>query len=81
MAAAKKKTSSAAKKVNRGRVKASKSQIMYFMGQLIQAGHLEEIPEDANGRNLESRRLRQMAEALSRQVRNFEGEDFGGDEE
>lgn len=59
--------------------KASRNALMFFMGQLIQAGHLKAIPKEPREQHQEAQRLRQMAQRLEAQVhRSGEGEEFGG---
>lgn len=81
--AAKKKAAAAkpAAKKKGSRTKSSKSSLMYFMGALIQAGHLEEIPEEAGEQHKQAQRLRQMAQKLEMQVRRAgEGAELTGGE-
>ena len=61
----------AKKKTDAAPDKPSREDIRFFMGQLILAGHVEEIQEEAVEQNAEAQRLRQFAERLSNQLRKF----------
>lgn len=54
-----------------GPEKPSRENIKFFMGELIRAGHVEEIPEVAVDQVAEAQRLRQFAERLCNQLRKF----------
>jgi len=90
-AAKKKSTTKTAAKKTGGRKRASKSDIRFFMGQLVLAGYLgKEIPKgngkpkdkggisDAKAQGRAAQSLRQMSERLAKQIGKFEG---GSDDE
>jgi hypothetical protein len=66
---AKKKASK--KTVDVGPEQPTKENIRFFMGELIRAGFVKKIPEEAVDQNAEAQKLRQFAERLSNQLRKF----------
>ena len=68
---AKKTAAKPAAKAKKGKVRDGKGLIAFFMGQLIQAGHLKTIPKEVRDQHQLAQSLRQMAEKLARQTRKF----------
>jgi len=48
-----------------------KADVLFFMGKLIQAGHLQTIPDDNTDRTQLAQKIRQMATKLAQQTRKF----------
>lgn len=64
-----------------GPEQASRGQVQFFMGKLIQAGYLgKELPDDSPSQHAAAQRLRQMSDKLARQLRKFEGDELTGGE-